>query len=126
MVLALTIVFASLLSVDPQDNDGRTAAMMAAQGGKLDCLKYLVENKADVDAKVRGVLGEFGAGVLFDVWPGSVPRVPLTTALSRSLCLRNVCIYMFACVALRFVDHHHCLRCDGVGIDYCLFFSPLR
>ena len=34
----------------------------------MDCLKWLVENKADVNAKVRGVLGEFGAGVVFDVW----------------------------------------------------------
>ena len=42
--------------------------MWAAGGGHLDCLKYLLENKADVNVEVRGVLGEFGAGVVFDVW----------------------------------------------------------
>ena len=68
MVLVLTIVFSSLLSVDPQNNWGQTVAMLAAMGGKLDCLRYLVENKANVNAKVRGVLGKFGAGVVFDVW----------------------------------------------------------
>ena len=68
MVLVLTIFFSSLLSVDPQDEEGQTAAMLAAGGGHVDCLKYLVENEAHVNIKVRGVLGEFGAGVVFDVW----------------------------------------------------------
>ena len=75
MVLILAkLAFLFSSPVDPQSecsftsNNGYTAAMLAAKEGHLDCLEYLVENKADVHAKVRGVLGEFGAGVVFDVW----------------------------------------------------------
>ena len=64
----MTLAFLLFLSVDPQNGAGETTAIRAANGGHFDCLKYLVENKADVNAKVRGVLGEFGAGVVFDVW----------------------------------------------------------
>ena len=44
---------------DWKDGDytaGLTAAMMAAQWGRTDCLTALVEGKADLDVKVRGVM----------------------------------------------------------------------
>ena len=68
MVLIFNIDFSSLLSIDPQDKYGWTVAMRAIKFDQLDCLKCLVENKADLNAKVRGVFGVFGAGVVFDVW----------------------------------------------------------
>ena len=65
-----------------QTERGATAAMRAAGEGHLDCLKYLVVNKADVNAKVRGVLGEFRAGVVFDVWAeDAVERIRFSTVV---------------------------------------------
>ena len=39
--------------LDVQDVDGQTAAMGAAGNGQMDCLTALIDNKADLDIKVR-------------------------------------------------------------------------
>ena len=42
--------------LDVQNKHGHTAAMEAADEGHVDCLTALIEGKADLDIKVRGVM----------------------------------------------------------------------
>ena len=74
MVLKLIRGLPSPLSVDPQNKDDQTLASWAVANDRLDCLKVVMNNNTqlrlgnDLKVEVRGVLGEFGAGVVFDVW----------------------------------------------------------
>ena len=64
--------------LDVQNEDGYTAAMLAADKGNVDCLTALVDNKADLDIQVRGLLMTYGrVALLVNDLVDPLRRVPL-------------------------------------------------
>ena len=63
--------------LDVQDEDGETAAMEAAYRGQKDCLTVLIENKADLDIQVRGVMTHGRVALLVNDLVDPLRRVPL-------------------------------------------------
>ena len=60
-----------------QDKYGMTAAMYAVKYGYLDCLTALIDNKADLDIKVRGVMTHGRVALLVNDLVDPLRRVPL-------------------------------------------------
>ena len=63
--------------LDVQNEEGWTTAMVAACLGHLDCLAALIENKADLDIKVRGVMTHGRVALLVNDLVDPLRRVPL-------------------------------------------------
>ena len=63
--------------LDVQDEYGNTAAIYAARNGHVDCLTALIENKADLDIKVRGVMTHGRVALLVNDLVDPLRRVPL-------------------------------------------------
>ena len=67
--------------LDVQDKDGKTAAMGAAKWGQTDCLTALVENKADLDIQVRGLMTHGRVALLVNGLIDPLRRVPLAWSI---------------------------------------------
>ena len=63
--------------LDMQTKNGVTAAMVAALRGQTDCLRALIENKADLDIQVRGVMTYGRVALLVNDLVDPLRRVPL-------------------------------------------------
>ena len=63
--------------LDVQGKWGWTAAMDAARRGHVDCLTALIEGKADLDIKVRGVMTHGRVALLVNDLVDPLRRVPL-------------------------------------------------
>ena len=63
--------------LDVQDEYGVTAAMEATEGGIVDCLTALIEGKADLDIKVRGVMTSGRVALQVNDLVDPLRRVPL-------------------------------------------------
>ena len=63
--------------LDVQNQSGWTAAMRAAVKGRTDCLTALIEGKADLDIKVRGVMTHGRVALLVNGLVDPLRRVPL-------------------------------------------------
>ena len=63
--------------LDVQDELGWTAAIKAADDGHGDCLTALIEGKADLDIKVRGVMTHGRVALQVNDLVDPLRRVPL-------------------------------------------------
>ena len=66
--------------LDVQDEDGGTAAIEAVKWGQTDCLTALIENKADLDIQVRGVMTHGRVALLVNDLVDPLRRVPLDSS----------------------------------------------
>ena len=71
--------------LDEQTKYGSTAAIVAAHNGRTDCLKALIENKADLDIQVRGVMTSGRVALLVNDLIDPLRRVPLDWSIERCI-----------------------------------------
>ena len=75
MIVGMPCVF--LPPLDVQSHFGSTAAIEAAYEGHVDCLTALIDNKADLDIQVRGVMTHGRVALLVNDLVDPLRRVPL-------------------------------------------------
>ena len=71
--------------LDVQGQDGWTAAMGAARYGHMNCLTALIDNKADLDIQVRGVVTSGRVALLANDLVDPLRRVPLDWSIGRCM-----------------------------------------